>query len=99
MHQSIHEEIPVSEALEVNFRIYEDSNHLVPNHWHDSLEVVYLYQGTMKVTIADKAYLSKSGRFYPDKLSRHPFHLLRSLCKGAAASDSPDLFKTSHIRL
>ncbi|WP_318708999.1 AraC family transcriptional regulator [Candidatus Acetatifactor stercoripullorum] len=63
MHQSIHEEIPVSEALEVNFRIYEDSNHLVPNHWHDSLEVVYLYQGTMKVTIADKAYLLNQGDF------------------------------------
>ena len=63
MHQSIHEEIPVSEALEVNFRIYEDSSHLVPNHWHDSLEVVYLYQGTMKVTIADKAYLLNQGDF------------------------------------
>ena len=51
MEKYIHEEIQTSEDIQVHFRIYHDSNHLVTNHWHNSMEVVYICRGNMDVTI------------------------------------------------
>lgn len=56
MEQYIHEEVKTEAALPVRFAIYEDSNHLVTEHWHRSMEVVYLYEGELDVTINSKKY-------------------------------------------
>ena len=63
MTQYTHEEVQTESAIHVKFMIYEDSNHLVTEHWHRSMEVVYLYEGEMDVTINSRKYKLLSGDF------------------------------------
>lgn len=51
MEQYMHEDIRTREDIQVRFEVYQDSNHLITNHWHNSMEILYVYQGAMDVTI------------------------------------------------
>ncbi len=46
---STHEIITSSTRLPVYFDIYETYNQLVPSHWHNHLEILYLFKGTMNI--------------------------------------------------
>lgn len=63
MTQYTHEEVQTEASIHVKFMIYEDSNHLITEHWHRSMEIVYLYQGEMDVTINSKKYRLSTGDF------------------------------------
>lgn len=60
---SSYEEIHIATNLDVMFRIYEDEADLITNHWHESFELIYLYDGTMTVTIQDKTHTLHQGQF------------------------------------
>ncbi len=51
MEQFIHEEVHTKSDIDVRFEIYESSNDFVPEHWHRSMEVVYIYDGEMDITV------------------------------------------------
>ena len=51
-----HEIITPKAGLPVYFDIYVSYNHLVPSHWHNHLEVLYIFQGTMHVVRNDEKY-------------------------------------------
>ena len=51
MEKYIHEEIQTREDIQVRFEAYRDSNNLITNHWHNSMEVLYICEGCMDVTI------------------------------------------------
>lgn len=51
MEKYIHEEIKTREDIQVRFDTYRDSNHLITNHWHNSMEIVCICEGCMDVTI------------------------------------------------
>lgn len=60
MEQFLHEEVHVESDINVRFEIYESTNDFVPEHWHRSMEVVYIYEGDMDVTINHhKQHLTK----------------------------------------
>ena len=51
--QPIHEQVKTDTALPMRFTVYDSDNDLIPMHWHNSLEIVYILAGTMDVTIND----------------------------------------------
>jgi YesN/AraC family two-component response regulator len=53
---SIHEIITANTRLPVYFGIYNSYNQLVPSHWHNHLEVLYIFQGTMHIVRNDEKY-------------------------------------------
>lgn len=57
------EKVNIQEDISVNFLIYETSNQYVTNHWHTHLEVIYLMEGNMDVTIENRNYHLLSGHF------------------------------------
>ena len=57
MQQFIHEEVHIESDIDVRFTIYDSINDYVPEHWHRSMEVVYLYDGKMDMTINHKKYV------------------------------------------
>lgn len=63
MTQYTHEEVQIEADIHVKFMIYEDSNHLITEHWHRSMEIIYLYQGSMEVTINSRKHLLSAGDF------------------------------------
>lgn len=63
MEQYVHEEVKTENSIHVRFQIYEDSNHLITEHWHRSMEVVYIYEGEMEVTVNQKKYRLFPGDF------------------------------------
>ena len=63
MTQYTHEEVQTEASIHVRFMIYEDSNHLITEHWHRSMEVVYLYEGEMDVTVNSQRHKLFAGDF------------------------------------
>ncbi len=63
MEQLMHEEVHIKSDIDVRFEIYESSNDFVPEHWHRSMEVVYIYEGDMDITINRKKYHLTKGDF------------------------------------
>ena len=57
MQQFTHEEVHIESDIDVRFTIYDSINDYVPEHWHRSMEVVYLYDGKMDMTINHKKYV------------------------------------------
>ena len=52
--QPIHEQVKTDTALPVRFTVYDSDNDLIPMHWHNSLEIVYILNGIMDVTVNDR---------------------------------------------
>ncbi|MDP4090426.1 MAG: AraC family transcriptional regulator [Bacillota bacterium] len=51
-----HEIIAPKAGLPVYFDIYNSYNQLIPSHWHNHLEVLYIFQGTMHIVRNDEKY-------------------------------------------
>ncbi len=53
MNQGTHEQIMELPDIPVMYRIYESQGEFVTNHWHESLEVLYILHGHLEVYIQD----------------------------------------------
>ncbi|MBD5540184.1 MAG: AraC family transcriptional regulator [Lachnospiraceae bacterium] len=49
----IHEQVQTNAALPMRFQIYSTEGELIPMHWHNSMEIVYILSGAMDVTVKD----------------------------------------------
>ena len=58
-----HEIVSVNPDLEARFYLSIDAGSYVPPHWHDSLELVYMIEGTMTVIYANRKEVLNSGEF------------------------------------
>ncbi len=56
MDYLIHENIEIQSDIQVRFTIYEYSNLLINNHWHNSIEILLIKSGKMQVWISDRSY-------------------------------------------
>jgi AraC-like DNA-binding protein/mannose-6-phosphate isomerase-like protein (cupin superfamily) len=56
-----HELIYPSENLDVYIRLFDDSQNYVASHWHNSIEIIYLTSGELKVEIGQNKYDLKEG--------------------------------------
>lgn len=61
--QPIHEQVKTDTALPVRFTVYDSDNDLIPMHWHNSLEIVYILNGIMDVTVNDRVTRLFGGDF------------------------------------
>lgn len=61
MPDSLHEKVITTEALPARSFSYLSSSQLITNHWHYSLEILYLESGKMDVGINNRVYSLKSG--------------------------------------
>lgn len=64
-------------GLPVNFDIYKSYNKLVPSHWHNHLEVLYILQGTMQLIRNDEKYTINENDIFI--VNSGDIHLTRSL--------------------
>ena len=46
MPQFPHEEVAFESGINVRFTIYNSNNDYIPEHWHRSMEVIYIYEGS-----------------------------------------------------
>ena len=56
MSNILYEQIKTELDLPVRFAIYQDIETFVPLHWHKSLEIIYILEGSMLVTVTDQEY-------------------------------------------
>lgn len=61
MSERIHEKITTSAVIPARSLTLTSSNNIVVNHWHNSLELIYITEGCMDVGVNDKTYTLKSG--------------------------------------
>lgn len=64
MPQFPHEEVSFESGINVRFSIYESDNDYIPEHWHRSMEVIYIYEGSMELTEEQQILLLKTGDFH-----------------------------------
>lgn len=76
MSMSIHEIIAPNTKLPVYFDIYETYNQLIPSHWHNHLEVLYMFQGTMHIVRNDEKYTINENELFV--VNSGDIHLTRS---------------------
>lgn len=74
-----HETIIAKPELNVNFDICFTDNRVVPNHWHNHLEILYILEGAMHVKCNEKAYLlQEEGMFLFNSGDIHYTHSERN---------------------
>ncbi len=56
MDPLIHETIEIMSDIQVRFSNYQDSSQLITNHWHNSLEILFIRSGRMQVWVNDHQY-------------------------------------------
>lgn len=56
MNQTIHEKVHIKDNIPARGIHYYSTNQLVTNHWHNSLELIVVTEGTMEVGIGDDTY-------------------------------------------
>lgn len=56
----LHEIIEPIENLDVNFKLFEDRGSYVSNHWHNSLEIIYITSGDLQVNMEGGTYNLKA---------------------------------------
>ncbi|WP_297136948.1 AraC family transcriptional regulator [Terrisporobacter sp.] len=56
----LHEIIEPMENLDVNFKLFEDRGSYVSNHWHNSLEIIYITSGDLQVNMEGTTYNLKA---------------------------------------
>lgn len=71
-----HEIIASKAGLPVYFDIYKSCNQLVPSHWHNHLEVLYVFQGTMHIVRNDEKYTINQNDLFV--INSCDIHLTRS---------------------
>lgn len=58
-----HENIQVEPDIQVRCFSYEDAGILVPRHWHNSLEILYIEAGDMDLLVNDLSIRLEKGDF------------------------------------
>ncbi|WP_139905255.1 AraC family transcriptional regulator [Clostridium thermarum] len=71
-----HEIISPNAGLPVYFDVFKTYNQLVPSHWHNHLEVLYIFQGTMHVVRNDEKYTINQNDLF--LVNSGDIHLTRS---------------------
>lgn len=61
--QTRHEIVVINPDVEVRFYLSEDEGSFVTPHWHNSLEMVYVIEGSIEVTCENYRRLVKPGEF------------------------------------
>lgn len=59
--QTLYEIIDVPEATKVKFYTSVDSGSFIPNHWHPALEIIYMLEGELTVSVESGIRLLKAG--------------------------------------
>lgn len=52
----IHEIIQPTENLDITFKLYNDDGSFVPSHWHNSIEIIYVTSGKLKIYEGNRTY-------------------------------------------
>jgi AraC-type DNA-binding domain-containing proteins len=71
-----HEIISHNAELPVHFYIYKSYNQLIPSHWHNHLEVLYILHGTMHIVRNDEKYTIHQNELFV--VNSGDIHLTRS---------------------
>jgi AraC-like DNA-binding protein len=71
-----HEIITSNIRLPVYFDIYKSYNQLIPSHWHNHLEVLYILQGTTHIVRNDEKYTLNTNELFV--VNSGDIHLTRS---------------------
>ena len=61
MSEHIHEKVITSAVIPARSLTMTSSNNIVVNHWHNSLELIYISEGHMDVGVNDKMYSMHAG--------------------------------------
>lgn len=61
MSEHIHEKVVTSAVIPARSLTLTSSNNIVVNHWHNSLELIYISEGHMDVCVNDKMYSLHAG--------------------------------------
>ena len=61
MSEHIHEKVVTSAIIPARSLTLTSSNNIVVNHWHNSLELIYISEGHMDVGVNDKMYSLHAG--------------------------------------
>ena len=64
MPQFPHEEVSFESGINVRFTIYDSNNDYIPEHWHRSMEVIYIYEGSMELTEGQRVLLLNAGDYH-----------------------------------
>ena len=62
-HQ-IYELIQVPKTTGVSCYTKKDTGSYVPNHWHDAIEIIYMVQGCVDITVESSAYHLQEGQCF-----------------------------------
>ena len=57
----LYEIIDVPQATGVMFRTSVDEGSYIPTHWHRAVEIIYLLEGKLEVTIESQTFLMQAG--------------------------------------
>lgn len=63
MNQGHHEQIMELPDLPIMYKVYENNGQLITNHWHESLEIIYVVYGHMEVYMQDKIHQLKNNDY------------------------------------
>lgn len=59
-----YELIQVPKTTGVCFYTKKDTGSYVPNHWHDAIEIIYMIQGSVDITVESSAYHLQEGQCF-----------------------------------
>lgn len=60
----LYELIEVPKTTGVCFYTKKDTGSYVPNHWHDAIEIIYMLQGSVDITVESSAYHLQEGQCF-----------------------------------
>lgn len=60
----IYELIQVPRTTGVSFYTKKDTGSYVPNHWHDAIEIIYMVEGSVDITVEASAYHLQEGQCF-----------------------------------
>lgn len=58
----IYEVIQIPETTGVRFFTAPDTGSYIPNHWHDAIEIIYMVEGELDVTVENNSYHLQKGQ-------------------------------------
>lgn len=74
---SIHEIITPKPQLPVYFDIYHTYNQIIPNHWHNHVEILYIFEGTNHIVLNEEKYILHQNDLFV--VNSGDIHFTRSL--------------------
>lgn len=58
-----HEQVQTHQVLPVRFLPYSDTNRYIPNHWHNSVEIILVNEGCLEVSIHERTLQLTANHF------------------------------------